>query len=81
MKIDCEGCAYPGLKYLPTNLLDKVDQIVGEFHLGHIYKEEWGMLDIFRTLADKFVVVNLHMTNFACFEEPHAHRKLEAAAV
>lgn len=51
MKIDCEGCAYPGLKYLPTHLLDNVDQIVGEWHLGHIYKEEWGMLDIFRTLT------------------------------
>ena len=27
------------------------------------------------------MVVNVHMTNFACFEEPHYHRKLEAAAV
>jgi hypothetical protein len=29
-----------------------------------IYQEEWGILDILRTLTEKFVMVNLHMTNF-----------------
>jgi len=37
------------------------------------------MLEIFRSLTEKFVVVNLHMTNFACTDSPF--RKLKALAV
>ena len=75
LKIDCEGCEYEGLKYFPIEKLDYIDQIAGEFHLDQIYKEEWGMLDIFRTLSDKFVMVNLHMTNWECRYSPLRHLK------
>jgi len=29
LKIDCEGCEYPGLKYVPIEQLDHIDQLVG----------------------------------------------------
>lgn len=29
LKIDCEGCEYNGLKYVPTSVLDNVDAILG----------------------------------------------------
>ena len=44
-------------------------------HLEPIYFEEWGILDIFRTLADKFVMVNYHMTNWQCRKAPLRHLK------
>lgn len=78
-KIDCEGCEYPGLKYIPTERLEQIDQMVGEFHLYPIFHEEWGILDILRSLTEKFVVVNLHMTNFACTDSPL--RRLKALAI
>lgn len=61
------------------DLLDNVDQIVGEWHFWPIYTEEWGMLDIIRSLNEKFVMVNLHMTNFACTDQPH--RRVKALAM
>ena len=79
MKIDCEGGEFPGLKYFPVDKLDNVDQITGELHFGKIYPEEWGMLDIFRTLMTKFVNVNLHMNNWGCFKK--SQRKLKSEAV
>lgn len=79
LKIDCEGCEFPGLKYIPVEMFDKVDMIVGEWHLRTGYMEEWGILDIVRTLTEKFVVVNLHMTNFACSFSPL--RKVKALAM
>ena len=60
-------------------MLDNIDQIVGELHFGDIYGEEWGMLDIFRTLMTKFVNVNLHMNNYACLNSPF--RNLKSSAV
>lgn len=79
LKIDCEGGEYPGLKYFPVDKLDYIDQISGELHFAHIYREEWGMLDIFRTLMKKFVNVNLHMNNYACNNQ--ANRRLKSFAV
>jgi hypothetical protein len=75
LKFDCEGCEFEGLKYFPIEKLDYIDQIAGEIHLDQIYKEEWGMLDIFRTLADKFVMVNYHMTNWECRNTALRHLK------
>ena len=37
------------------------------------------MLDIFRTIMDKFAPINLHMNNYACFEK--GSRFMESAAV
>ena len=77
LKIDCEGGEFPAFKYFPVELLDYVDQMVGELHFDNIYREEWGMLDIFRTLMTKFVSVNLHMNNWGCMR----NRKLKSRAV
>jgi hypothetical protein len=79
LKIDCEGGEFPGLKYFPIDKLDYVDQIAGELHFGNIYPEEWGVLDMFRTLMTKFVNVNLHMNNWACTNP--STRRLKSAAV
>jgi hypothetical protein len=79
LKIDCEGGEFPGLKYFPIDKLDNIDQIVGELHFGNIYPEEWGMLDIFRSIMTKFVNVNLHMNNYACLNSPF--RRLKSSAV
>jgi hypothetical protein len=59
--------------------LDYIDQIAGELHFGFIYAEEWGMLDILRSLMSKFVNINLHMNNHACVNSPI--RRLKSAAV
>ena len=66
LNIDCEGCEYNGLKPVPLSFLDNVDVIIGELHFIKLHSEEWGMLDIFRFLTDKFVVVNIHMSNYGC---------------
>ena len=76
LKIDSEGGEYPGLKYFPTEYLDYIDQFILELHFVDLYPEEWGMLDIFRTLMTKFVSVNMHMNNNDCL----AGRKLKANA-
>ena len=77
LKIDCEGGEFPGFKYFPTEYLDYIDQIVGELHFDFIYREEWGALDILRTLDSKFVNVNLHMNNYGCM----GGRNLKSRAV
>jgi hypothetical protein len=67
LKIDTEGGEYSAFKYLPTEYLDYIDQIVIEFHFGNIFPETWGHLDIYRSIADKFIPVNYHPNNFACY--------------
>ena len=79
LKIDCEGGEFPGLKYFPIEHLDYIDQIVGELHFEKIYNEEWGMLDIFRSLMTKFVNVNYHMNNWGCMRGQN--RRLNSKAV
>lgn len=77
MKIDCEGGEWPAFKYFPLEQLDYLDQMVGELHFDSIYWEEWGMLDIFRSIMTKFVPVNLHMNNWGCIP----NRNLKSKAV
>jgi hypothetical protein len=66
LKIDCEGGEYPGFRAFPLEQLDYIDQIVAELHFDNLYPEEWGLIDIFKTLLTKFVPVNLHMNNHGC---------------
>ena len=40
--------------------------------------EDWGMLDIMRSLTDNFVSVNYHMNNWGCFEDDS--RRLKSGA-
>lgn len=49
-------------------LLDNIDQIAMEVHFDSIYPELWGNLDMFKSLLDKFISVNYHINNNACFE-------------
>ena len=78
LKIDCEGCEYPGFQSFPIADLDYIDMIVAEFHFDTISRETWGQLDIFRTIMTKFVNVNLHMNNFGCMSN---NRKLRSRAI
>ena len=60
LKIDIEGGQYQAFKYFPIELLKWIDQIVIEFHFAPIYPEEWGQIDIYRTISKYFVPVNFH---------------------
>ena len=74
-RMDCEGCEYAGLKYFPVEGLENIDQILMEVHFGKTFPEEWGMLDIYRTLMTYFVPVNLHMNNHGCIKSIWRHLK------
>ena len=78
LQIDCEGGEYTGLKYFPTEKLKYIDQIVAEIHFDQIYPEEWGVLDIFKSLMREFVSVNYHMNNYSCLKR--SYRKLGSNA-
>jgi hypothetical protein len=67
-------------RYFPTEFLDYIDQIIMEVHFDFIYPDIWGNLDIFRSLADKFVNVNYHMNNYACYNETLPLRGMPARA-
>lgn len=63
-------------------MLEKVDMLLIEFHFQSIHPEEWGLLDIARTLAGKFVSVNYHFSNWSCFVgEEAGWRRMKAKAV
>jgi hypothetical protein len=65
IKIDTEGGEHTAFRYFPTEFLDYVDQIIMEVHLDFIYQDVWGNLDFLRTISEKFINVNYHMTNYA----------------
>ena len=69
LKISCEGCEYNGLKFLPTEELEYIDQIFAEFHFADTHREEWGILDIFRTLTKKFIPVSYRAPHWMCFDD------------
>jgi len=77
LKTDTEGAEWDTLKHLPLEYLDYFDQIAFEIHVGDIYPEQWGQLDILRTLNTKFININCHMNNNACT----VGRKLPAMAI
>ncbi len=68
LKIDIEGGEYLALRYLPVEYLDNIVQIYMEAHFDFLGPEQWGYLDIFRTIADKFVNVNYNNNNNGCFK-------------
>jgi hypothetical protein len=41
----------------------------------HIISEEWGHLDIFRSLTDKFIPVNFHSNNNGCYPPEIAKKR------
>ena len=49
------------------SLLALIDQIVIELHFSYLAPEEWGVLDILKSLSDEFVSVNYHFNNWSCF--------------
>ena len=68
LKIDIEGAENQAFKYFPVKDLEYIDVIVMEIHMGFIYPEEWGMLDVYRTLTEHFAVVNIHENNIVCYK-------------
>lgn len=81
LKMDTEGGEYLAFRYFPTEYLDYIDQIIMEVHFDEIDPEVWGNLDIFRTLADKFVNVNYHMNNYGChYKERQPLRRVPSRA-
>ena len=60
LKIDIEGGQYPTLRYFPLEALDYIDQIICEWHMNFNGNDYWGNLDIFRSIASKFVPVLFH---------------------
>lgn len=74
LKIDVEGAEWPGLRSLPLEYLDYIDQILIEIHVnfGAIkYSNVWGNADILKSIGEKFVSVNLHMNNYGCNYGPN----------
>ena len=51
LKIDIEGGENQAFKYFPVEELKWIDQIIIEVHMGPIYPEEWGNMEILKTLA------------------------------
>ena len=68
LKIDIDGGQYLAFRYLPVEYLDNIDQIFMESHFDFLGREQWGYLDIYKTLAEKFVNVNFNNNNNGCFQ-------------
>jgi hypothetical protein len=75
VKIDVEGAEWAGLRTLPFEYLEYIDQLIMEFHNPYsevIYPAFWGNIDTLRAIDEKFVSINYHMNN--CYLErdlPH----------
>ena len=69
VKIDIEGAEWSALHQISNKMLDQIDQLVIELHLGSIKSTQanWQYLLAIKRLLTKFVPVNLHMNNFGCF--------------
>ena len=60
LKIDIQGGQNQAFQNFPEEQLQWIDQIIMEIHINKIYPEAWGTLDIYRTIAKHFAVVNFH---------------------
>lgn len=68
IKMQLDGREWRVLKNLPIEYLDYIDQLVIEIHFGEKVKEQWGNLDILKTLSTKFVNVNYYGVLGLCWE-------------
>ncbi len=62
VKIDVEGAEWQTLLDTPAEVLDRIDQLVVEFH--GVDREHY--LAAVRRLKELFIVGNLHINNYAC---------------
>ena len=63
-------------------MLKWIDQIIIEVHFGPIYPEEWGNMEILKTLAEHFVVINFHENNAVCYNaQTRPFRKIKSPAI
>lgn len=62
MKIDVEGAEWDVFATAPDDVLERIDQLVVEFHRT----DERRFLTVVQRLARYFHVANLHMNNHAC---------------
>ena len=60
LKIDIEAGEYPTLRYFPIEDLDYIDQIVSEWHMWGYPNQYWGDLQVFKSIAEKFVPIVFH---------------------
>lgn len=62
MKMDVEGAEWDALPALPPEALDRIDQLVVEFHQVH----EARFIAVLRRLKAHFHVANVHYNNYSC---------------
>lgn len=62
MKIDVEGAEWDAFVTAPDSVLERIDQLVVEFHRT----DQRRFLTVVQRLARFFHVANLHMNNYAC---------------
>lgn len=62
MKIDVEGAEWDAFATAPDSVLERIDQLVVEFHRT----DQRRFLTVVQRLARYFHVANLHMNNYAC---------------
>lgn len=77
-----KGQTWGGFRSMPVALLDQVDQMTLQVHLTDGYGYVWGNLDIFKTIAERFYPVHLHMDKAHCNSHGlmvNYRRKLAAA--
>lgn len=89
MKIDVEGAEWDAFATAPDSVLERIDQLVVEFHRT----DQRRFLTVVQRLARYFHVANLHMNNYACtgtadapfgawaFEVLFVNRRLPVGAV
>lgn len=65
VKMDVEGAEWASLLDAPESLLNRIGQLVVEFH----YADEARFIETVKKLKRTFYVAHLHYNNFAC--EPH----------
>ena len=64
VKVDVEGAEWGALGAVPGAVLDKVDQLVVEFH----GTDQARYVDVLKKLKATFVVANVHFNNVTCHE-------------
>jgi hypothetical protein len=69
LKIDVEGAEWETLLAAPDSLLDRIDQMAMELHLGDSPVAK--SLELIRRLKTRFHLVNLHFNNHSCEDVFH----------
>jgi len=71
LKIDVEGAEWESFAATPDDVLQRIDQLVVEFHWVHDEKDQWLPFEekyvrVVSRLKEFFHVVNIHHNNYSC---------------